>query len=127
MLKSILAGLALVSMATPALAQDENKDAEGQKLYQTTLECAGAALAMPFLKSNLSKAEQDALTAKAEFWLGLAIAIGKTVGADVSKDSEASAFRMIAQMDLVGNAPTLAFYTEVQKSCDAIYAELSKS
>ena len=127
MLKSILAGLALVSMATPALAQDEKKDAEGQKLYQTTLECAGAALAMPFLKSNLSKAEQDALTAKAEFWLGLAIVIGKTVGADVPKDSEASAFRMIAQLELVGNAPTLAFYTEVQKSCDAIYAELSKS
>ena len=127
MLKSLITGVVLAALATPAIAQTQNKDSEGQKLDQTSMECAGAAMALPFLKKNMPKAEQDALTMQAEFWLGLAIELGKTVGADVSKDSEASAFRLLAQLDLVGTEPALAYYSKIQTSCNAIYVEFGKS
>lgn len=116
-------------LATPVSAQNapDEKTVENHKLYQTSLECSSAALSLPFLSDSIPQAEKEALRAESEFWLVLAIEIAKTIGADVGKDSEATAYRMIAHVDLVGTDTVKSFYSALHGKCHAIYVELQKN
>ncbi len=128
------AAMAAMALAASPLAAQETADVatadaernETLKLYYTSMSCSQSASVISVFDQNLDEAAEKALNDEAAFWLVLAGLLGEQVGRDANKEFVDESQRVIATMDLLGDAATVEHFRQMRAPCNGIYVELQK-